>query len=46
MEEQITADQDDGDALADRLNREQQIEKLHKQAERIDEWLEAISKPI
>jgi transposase len=39
MEEQITTDQDDGDALADSLHREQQIEKLHKQADRIDKWL-------
>jgi transposase len=39
MEEQITTDKDDGDALADRLHRERQIEKLHKKAERIDQWL-------
>ena len=39
MEEQITTDKDDGDALADRLHREQQIEKLHKKADRIDKWL-------
>lgn len=39
LEEQITTDQDDSDALADRLNREQQIEKLHRQADRIDKWL-------
>ncbi len=39
IEEQITTDKDDGDALADRLNREQQIKKLHRQADRIDKWL-------
>jgi transposase len=39
MEEQITADSKDGDDLADRLHREKQIEKLHKQAVRIDKWL-------
>jgi transposase len=39
MEEQITTDKDDSDTLADRLNREQQIEKLHRQADRIDKWL-------
>jgi len=39
MEEQITADTDDGDDLADRLHREKQIEKLHRQAARIDKWL-------
>ena len=39
MDEQITTDKDDSDALADRLNREQQIEKLHRQADRIDKWL-------
>jgi hypothetical protein len=39
MEEQITTDKDDSDALSDRLRRKQQIEKLHKQAERIDKWL-------
>jgi transposase len=39
MEEQITTDKDDGNVLADRLNREQQIEKLHRQADRIDKWL-------
>ncbi|MFC1488770.1 IS1182 family transposase [Thermodesulfobacteriota bacterium] len=39
MDEQIAADKDDGDDLADRLSREKQIEKLHKQAARIDKWL-------
>jgi len=39
MEEQITADTDDGDDLADRSHREKQIAKLHKQAARIDKWL-------
>jgi transposase len=39
MEEQITADTVDGDDLADRSHREKQIEKLHKQAARIDKWL-------
>ena len=39
MEEQITTDKDDGNALADRLCREKQIEKLHRQADRIDKWL-------
>jgi transposase len=39
MEEQITTDKEDGSALADRLNREQQIKKLHRQADRIDKWL-------
>ncbi|MBW1769498.1 MAG: transposase [Deltaproteobacteria bacterium] len=39
MEEQIATDKDDGDDLADRLSREKQIEKLHKQAARVDKWL-------
>jgi len=39
MEEQITVDTDDGNDLADRLHREKQIEKLYKQAARIDKWL-------
>jgi len=39
MEEQITTDKDDGNALTDRLSREQQIEKLHRQADRVDKWL-------
>ena len=39
MEEQITTDKDDVNALADRLCREKQIEKLYRQADRIDKWL-------
>jgi transposase len=39
MEEQITTDKDDGNALSDRLCREKQIEKLYRQADRIDKWL-------
>jgi transposase len=39
MEEQITTDKEDGNALADRLDREHQIEKLYRQADRIDKWL-------
>jgi len=39
MEEQITTDKDDDNALADRLCREKQIEKLYRQADRIDKWL-------
>jgi len=39
IEEQIITDKDDGDAFADRPHRKQQIEKLLKKAERIDQWL-------
>ena len=39
LQEQIIADQDDNTDLADGSNREKQIEKLQKQAERIDKWL-------
>jgi len=40
LEEQITADQGDTADLPDASKREKQIEKLQKQAERIDKWLE------
>ena len=39
LEQQITADQDDDTDLPDVSSREKQIEKLQKQAERIDKWL-------
>jgi len=39
LEEQIKTDQDDSTELPDASNRERQIEKLQKQAERIDQWL-------
>ena len=39
LQEQIIADQDGNTDLADGSNREKQIEKLQKQAERIDKWL-------
>ena len=39
LQEQIIADQDDNTDLADGSNRDKQIEKLQKQAERIDKWL-------
>ena len=39
LEEQITTDQDDDNYLPDGSSREKQIEKLHKQAERIEKWL-------
>jgi transposase len=39
LEEQITADHDDSSDLANVSNREKQIEKLQKQAERIENWL-------
>jgi len=39
LEEQIKTDQDDSTELPDASNREKQIEKLQKQAERIDQWL-------
>ena len=39
LEEQITADQDDGTDLENVSSREKQIEKLQKQAERIEKWL-------
>ena len=40
LEEQITADQDRATDLSDSSSREKQIEKLQKQAERIQKWLE------
>ena len=39
VEEQIATDKDAGDDFSDRLNRKKQIERLHKQASRIDKWL-------
>ena len=39
LEEQISADKDDRDGLLDPLCRQKQIEKLQKQAERIEKWL-------
>jgi transposase len=39
LEEQITADQGDSTDLANVSNREKQVEKLQKQAERIESWL-------
>jgi transposase len=39
LEEQIKTDQDDDTDLTDGSSREKQIEKLHKQAERIEKWL-------
>ena len=39
LEEQIKTDQDDDTDLPDGSSREKQIEKLHKQAERIEKWL-------
>ena len=39
LQEQIIADQDGNTDLADGSNREKQIEKLQKQADRIDKWL-------
>jgi transposase len=38
LEEQITTDKDDSSDLSDVSRREKQIEKLQKQAERIDKW--------
>ena len=40
LEEQIIADQGDNTDLPDASNREKQIAKLQKQAERIEKWLE------
>lgn len=40
LEEQIIADQGDNTDLPDATNREKQIAKLQKQAERIEKWLE------
>jgi transposase len=39
LEEQIITDKDDSTELADAANRDKQIEKLQKQAARIDKWL-------
>jgi transposase len=39
LEEQITTDKDDSSDLPDVSRREKQIEKLQKQAARIDKWL-------
>ncbi len=39
LEEQITADKDEGTDLGDVLSREKQIAKLRKQAGRIEKWL-------
>jgi transposase len=40
LEEQISADKEDRDSLLEPLSREKQIEKLQKQAERIEKWLQ------
>ena len=40
LEEQISADKQDCDSMFDPMNRKKQIEKLQKQAERIEKWLE------
>jgi len=37
---QVSADKEDCDSLIDPLNRQKKIEKLQKQAERIEKWLE------
>jgi transposase len=39
LAEQIEADKNDSDGLTELSNREKQIEKLQKQAERIENWL-------
>jgi hypothetical protein len=39
LDEQIEADNSEGSDPADQAKREHQIEKLHKQADRIDKWL-------
>mgnify|MGYP001822854337 CR=1 FL=1 len=39
LKEQISANKEDRDGLLDPLNRQKQIEKLQKQAERIERWL-------
>ena len=39
LEEQISADKEDRDGFLDPLCRQKQIEKLQKQAERIEKWL-------
>jgi transposase len=39
LTEQIEADQNDSDSLTELSNREKQIEKLQKQADRIEKWL-------
>ena len=39
LEEQIEADKNDSDDLSELSNREKQIEKLQKQADRIEKWL-------
>ena len=39
LEEQITTDQDSHTDLSDSSNREKQIKKLQKQADRIEKWL-------
>ncbi len=40
LEEQISADKENHDGFIDPLSRQKQIEKLQKQAARIDRWLE------
>jgi len=40
LEAQISADKEDCESWIDPLNRQKQIEKLQKQAERIEKWLE------
>jgi len=39
LEEQIEADRNESDDLSELSNREEQIEKLQKQADRIEQWL-------
>jgi hypothetical protein len=39
LAEQIEADKNDSDGLTEQSNREKQIEKLQKQAKRIEKWL-------
>jgi transposase len=46
LEEQITTDRDDNTDLTDKLRCEKQIEKLQKQAARIDNWLREIDAKI
>jgi transposase len=40
LEEQISADKEDRDSFIDPLSRQKQIEKLRRQAERIEKWLD------
>jgi exonuclease VII large subunit len=41
LKKQIEADEDNREALSERLNRQKQIERLQQKAERIGKWLEA-----